>query len=130
MIRAFIADDSSAIRAALRRLLESQADIQVVGEAGDFKQAVQNLQSAKADVLICDIRMPYGKDSQPSHLAELARACECAVIAITFHQADEDLMEAAEQLGAFRVLDKTTLFDTLVPSIRDAVSKPSDARPS
>jgi DNA-binding NarL/FixJ family response regulator len=130
MIRVFLADDSNAIRAAVRRLLESQSDIEVVGEAEDFKQAIKSLESAKADVLICDIRMPHGKDSQPSHLAELARACECAVIAITFHQADEDLMEAAEQLGAFRVLDKTTLFDTLVPSIREAVLKPSDSRHS
>ena len=72
MIKVFIADDSNAIRAAVRRLLESQSDIQVVGEAEEFKQAVQNLQSVKA----------------------------------------------AEQLGALRVLDKTTLFDTLVPSIR------------
>jgi DNA-binding NarL/FixJ family response regulator len=74
MIRAFIADDSSAIRAAVRRLRESEPDISV-----------------------------------------------CVVIAVTFTQPDEDLRQAVEQLGAFRVLDKTTLFDSLVPAIREAV---------
>jgi DNA-binding NarL/FixJ family response regulator len=121
MIRAFIADDSSAIRAAVRRLRESEPDISVVGEAEDFKQAVRTLKTANPHVLICDLRMPSGNGSQPKDLAQLAQACDCVVVAVTFTQPDEDLRQAVEQLGAFRVLDKTTLFDSLVPAIREAV---------
>jgi DNA-binding NarL/FixJ family response regulator len=104
MIRAFIADDSSAIRAAVRRLLETESDIQVVGEAEDFKQAIRHLQLANPDVLICDLRMPARKDFQPSALAQIARVCDCAVIGVTF-QPDEDLRKTVEQLGAWAALD-------------------------
>lgn len=130
MIQAFIADDSRAVRAAIQMLLEKEPDIRVVAEAGDYDQAMKLLGAKKPDVLICDLRMPSGPKSQPTHVAALAQACECVVIAVTFAKPDAELSQAAEQLGAVRVLDKTTLFDTLVPAIRQAVGERLDTQRS
>jgi DNA-binding NarL/FixJ family response regulator len=56
--RVVIADDQGMIRSGLRSLLSGQADIDVVGEAGDGEAAVELARSAAADVVLMDIRMP------------------------------------------------------------------------
>lgn len=121
MIRAFIADDSTAMRAAMQILLEKQPDICVVGEAADYDGAARLLPAKKPDVLICDIRMPAGPKSHPTRVADLARACKCAVIAVTFAAPDAGIRLAADRIGASRILDLPTQFDTLVAAVRDAV---------
>ena len=127
MIRVLVADDSTAMRAAIQIRLEKEPDIRVIGEASDYDQAVKLLPVKKPDVFVCDLRMPRGPRSQPSHLAELARVCRCAVIAVTFTDSDDEIKLAAERLGVDRILDITTLFDTLVPAIREAVAEERDA---
>jgi two-component system nitrate/nitrite response regulator NarL len=127
MIQAFIADDSAGMRAAIQILLEKQPDIRVVGEAENYERVVRFLPAKKPDILIYDLQMPSGPKSQPARVAELARACNCAVIAVTFATPDARLRLAAERLGASRILDFTTQFDTLVPAIREAVrTRPSN----
>ena len=59
MIRVVIADDQAMVRAGLRSLLESEPDIEVVGEATDGEQAVQPGRGRlDPDVTLMDIRMP------------------------------------------------------------------------
>ncbi len=120
MIRVFIADDSKAVRIAIRRLLESHSDIEVVGEANDYDETLSRLKSARPNVLVCDLRMPASAKFQPSQIAEMARACQCVVVAVTFAEMDDRLREIAAQIGAAEILTKTDLYDTLVPEIREA----------
>jgi CheY-like chemotaxis protein len=127
MIKVFVADDSSAMRAAIQILLEKQPDIRVVGEAADYDRTFRLLAGKEPDVLICDLLMPSGPKSQPIHVAELARACKCAVIAVTFAVPDAGVRRAAERLGAFRILDLTTQFATLVVAVREAVEGSSSS---
>jgi DNA-binding NarL/FixJ family response regulator len=122
MTNVFIADDSSAMRAAIQIRLEKEPDIRVVGEAANYDQAVKFLTYKKPDVLVTEIRMPSSAKAQPEHIAELARACNCSVIVISFSEPDVEIEATAKRLGAFRILDKTTLYDTLVPTIREAVA--------
>jgi DNA-binding NarL/FixJ family response regulator len=56
--RVFIADDQALVRAGFRRLLETTPGIEVVGEAGDGKDAVDGVRRTRPDVVLMDIRMP------------------------------------------------------------------------
>jgi DNA-binding NarL/FixJ family response regulator len=57
-VRVLVADDQTLVRAGLRTLLESDHDIQVVGEAADGAEAVALARAARPDVVLMDIRMP------------------------------------------------------------------------
>jgi DNA-binding NarL/FixJ family response regulator len=57
-IRLLIVDDQALVRSGLRKLLESEADFDVVGEAGDGEQAVWSAARLKPDLVLMDIRMP------------------------------------------------------------------------
>lgn len=57
-ITVFIADDHGIMRAGLRLLLESQADLKVIGESSDGRQAVREVTRLQPDVAIFDIGMP------------------------------------------------------------------------
>jgi DNA-binding NarL/FixJ family response regulator len=57
-IRVVVADDQALVRAGFRRILESDAEILVVGEAADGVEAVEAARSERPDVLLMDIRMP------------------------------------------------------------------------
>ena len=58
MIRVVIADDQALVRGGLKMILETQADIEVVGEAGDGDEAVAMVRKLTPDVVLMDIRMP------------------------------------------------------------------------
>ena len=58
MIRVVIADDQTLVRAGFRVLVESAPDLEVVGEAGDGAEAVEQARRELPDVVLMDIRMP------------------------------------------------------------------------
>jgi DNA-binding NarL/FixJ family response regulator len=57
-IRVLVADDQALVRAGFRKILEADAEIQVVGEAADGTEAVELSQQLEPDVVLMDIRMP------------------------------------------------------------------------
>jgi DNA-binding NarL/FixJ family response regulator len=58
VIRVVLADDHAAVRAGLRFLLETAADIEVVAEVGDGAAAVEQARRLRPDVVLMDVRMP------------------------------------------------------------------------
>ena len=58
MIRVLLADDQTLVRAAFAMLVESAPDMEVVGQAGTGREAVDLARAERADVVLMDIRMP------------------------------------------------------------------------
>ena len=61
MIRLLISDDSAFMRIAIRKMVESEPDIEVVGEAKTGQMCVEMAQNLKPDVITMDVEMPVGR---------------------------------------------------------------------
>ena len=95
LLRVLICDDHTLVRAGLRRLLESFADIEVVAEAASADEAVIRAREALPHVVLLDLSMP-GRSGFDA-LAELRRTCpECAVVIMSMH---DDALHVREALA-------------------------------
>lgn len=60
MIRVFLVDDHEAVRRGVAALLETEDDIEVIGEAGTAESAIERIPALRPDVAVLDIRLPDG----------------------------------------------------------------------
>ena len=58
MLRILLVDDHAVLRAGLKLLIDAQADMQVVGEAGSGEEAIRQTQACQPDIVVMDISMP------------------------------------------------------------------------
>jgi two-component system, NarL family, response regulator NreC len=118
LIRILIADDHSFIRTGLRTILQSQPDVQVVGEAADALEAIQLAQELKPDVLLTDISMPGltgGGIEVTRRLQTLVP--DVAVLILTVHE-DETLLREAIQAGASGYVVKRAAEAELISAVQ------------
>lgn len=95
VIRVLLADDEAMIRAGVRAILSAAPDVEVVAEAADGHQAVEQTRAYRPDVVLLDIRMPVLDGL--SAAAELRRvAPETAVVMLTTFDEDEYVAAALE----------------------------------
>ncbi len=122
MIRVAVADDQALIRAGFRSLIDSEADMEVVGEAATGREAVDLARRERPDVVLMDIRMPDGDGLWASEqiAADPALAAVHVVIVTTF-ELDEYLVRALKA-GASGFLAKDTEPDDLIRAVRVAVT--------
>ncbi|MBW8699545.1 Response regulator protein VraR [Streptomyces sp. MBT84] len=121
-IRVLLADDQTLVRAAFAMLVESARDMEVVGQAGTGRQAVQLAREARADVVVMDIRMP---DLDGIEATRLIAADEdlagVKVLVLTTYDTDENIVEAL-RAGASGFLVKDTRPAELLDAIRTVVA--------
>lgn len=116
ILRVLIAEDEPLVRYALRAILESAPDIEVVGEADDGAEAVAMTNAARPDVVLMDIRMrPVDGITATRRL--LNTAPDTKVLVLTTMQT-EDLVTAALQAGASGYLLKTSLPPQVLGAVR------------
>jgi DNA-binding NarL/FixJ family response regulator len=132
-IRVLLADDQALLRGAFRVLVESEPDMEVVGEASDGAEAVALARSARADVVLMDIRMP-GTDGLAATRAITADEdlAGVAVLVLTTFEADEYVVQAL-RAGASGFLGKGAEPRELLDAIRivaagDALLSPTATR--
>ncbi len=107
-VRVFLAEDSEPVRKAMRILLSGCKDIEVVGEATTFSEAIQKSAELQPDEIIFDLHMLDGeKERLPSGPK---------LIAISFAN-DEEAKVSADRIGATKLLDKMELAQELIPAI-------------
>ena len=118
MIRVVVADDQALVRSGFSVLLKSAGDIEVVGEAGDGREAVEVVARQRPDVVLMDIRMP-GTDGLEATRAITAdqRLAGTRVLILTTFDHDEYVFEAI-RAGASGFLLKDTLPADLLAAVR------------
>ena len=94
-IRVLIADDHPVVRDGLSAMLETQADFEVVGQAGDGAQAVAEAVRLEADVVLMDLEMPEVDGVEAIRLLREQRA-EAGVVVFTAFDTDERILRAVE----------------------------------
>ena len=121
--RVLIVDDDPLVRSALSLMLGGQPDVEVVGEAGDGRQGVEQARALAPDVILMDIRMPLLNGLEATRQLH-ARPDPPRVIVLTTFDADEHVLGALAA-GA----DGFLLKDTAPTEILEAIRKVADGDP-
>src|SRR5512138_322749 len=125
-IRVMIVDDVAETRENVRKLLQFESDVDVVGAARTGKEAIQLSQDLNPDVVLMDINMP---DMDGISATEAIRAKQPAVqVVILSVQGDQNYMRRAMLAGARDFLTKPPLGDELISAIRRAGSMAQSER--
>lgn len=115
-IRVLLADDHAVVRDGLRMLLGAQSGLEIVGEAGDGREAVHEVVRLRPDVVVMDIAMPELNGIEATRMI-----CEAEnapkVIILSMHFQTEYIFRAL-QAGAYGYLVKDSVGTELVDAIR------------
>jgi DNA-binding NarL/FixJ family response regulator len=117
--RVLLADDHTLVRAGIRALLEGLADVQVVAEAGDGRQALLLIEQHRPDVVLMDIAMP-GLNGLEAVLRVKDQFPDVRVIILSIH-ANEEYVLRALRTGAAGYLLKSARAAELELAITSAV---------
>jgi len=123
VIRVLLVDDDALVRAGLSLMLDGTADIAVVAEAGDGREAVTAVDAHRPDVVLMDLQMPH-VDGITATRRLRARPGAPEVIVLTTFDTDENIVHAL-RAGASGFLLK----DTPPAQIADAVARVAAGHP-
>jgi DNA-binding NarL/FixJ family response regulator len=129
-IRVVVADDQEIVRTGLTMMLNAQPDIEVIGEAGDGRRAVELARRLRPDVCLLDIRMPDMDGIEATRaLAGPAVDDPIAVVVITTFDLD-DYVYAALKAGARGFLLKDAGATVLAQAVHAAANGDALIAPS
>jgi len=114
-IKLLIADDHAILRQGLRRILEAEPDMSVVGEAATGADAVKRAKQLEPDVVIMDISMP-DQDGIES-MRQIVKSLTARVLILTVHLEHQVISEAISA-GAAGYLAKDSLDLELISAVR------------
>jgi DNA-binding NarL/FixJ family response regulator len=121
MIRILIADDEALVRGGLRMILEAQPDLEVIGEAVDGHDALEQVRTLSPDLVLMDIRMPDLDGLEATQRMLTGPRSTPKVLVLTTFDLDDYVYEAI-RAGASGFLLKTTPPHQLVEGIRAVMS--------
>jgi PAS domain S-box-containing protein len=117
-IRVLLVDDHPVVRQGIGELLAHHADIQIVGEAGDGEQAVDEALRLQPDVIVMDISMPKMSGIEATSIIHKARP-EIHIIGLSIYKASEQ-EQAMREAGAVAFVTKGSPATAIVDAIRAA----------
>ena len=117
--RIVIAEDHTILREGLRALISSQEDLEVVGEAGDGREAVRQVEDLMPDLILMDLSMP--KMNGIEAIREIGRRIpQTKILALTVHKTEEFILEVL-QAGADGYIPKDASSNELMMAIRSVL---------
>ena len=114
-IRCLLTDDHTLFRQGVRRLLESESDFEVVGEASDAGESVEKARELRPDIVLMDIGMPGLSSFEAARQIRKNRP-ETKILFLTMYE-DEDYLVQCLEVGAAGYVLK----DTPAPQLLTAV---------
>jgi DNA-binding NarL/FixJ family response regulator len=119
-LRILLADDHTLVRAGIRALLAQMPDIEVVGEAGDGREALALVKALRPDVLLMDIAMPGMSGLEAA--AQVKKECPGVKVIILSMHANEEYVMQALRAGATGYLLKDAASVELDLALKAAVA--------
>ena len=113
-----LVDDHPVVREGLRGMIDAEADLTVVGEAGSGAEAIAMAESLRPDVILMDLRMP-DVDGVAATERILALLPDTRIVVVTTYESDTDILRAVEA-GAAGYLLKDASRSELADAVRDA----------
>jgi two-component system, NarL family, response regulator NreC len=126
-IRIALADDHTVVRRALRMLLESESDFEVVAEGSTAEEAIRYVRGHKPDVLILDLNMPDG--SGLTAIPKVKEANPATEVVILTMQSEPAFAREALQAGALGYVLKEAANEELVEAVRLAADGKTYVQP-
>jgi two-component system response regulator NreC len=117
-IRLLLVDDHAVVRSGLRMLLESETDVEIIGEAGTAREALEAVQSLRPDVVLMDIGLPDLSGIEAARQIKQVLP-DTAVVALTIHE-DEEYFFKMLEVGASGYVPKRAAPEELLTAIRAA----------
>ncbi|MGD8623104.1 MAG: response regulator transcription factor [Anaerolineae bacterium] len=139
-LRILLVDDHEVVRMGVRALIERQLDMEVVGEAGSVREAVNQTEALAPDVVVLDVRLPGGSGLEACRQIKACRP-DTRVIILTSFPDDEvlfdaiaagadgyvlkqigsdDLLQALQRVGQGQKLLDPALTDQVFAKVREA----------
>ena len=117
-IRLLLVDDHAVVRSGLRMLLATEADVEIIGEAGTAAEALASVSDIKPDVILMDIGLPDKSGIEATRDIK-AQFPEVAIVALTIHE-DEEYFFKMLEAGASGYVPKRAAPEELLTAIRAA----------
>src|SRR4030095_1870834 len=119
-VRVLIAEDHQTVREGLRLILQAQADIEVVGEVGDGRSAIEQAKKLQPDIVLMDVSMPHLNGLKATK--ELSACCpNVKVLTLTRHK-DDGYLQQLLRAGASGYVLKQSPSAELVHAIRSVAA--------
>jgi DNA-binding NarL/FixJ family response regulator len=119
-VRIVIAEDHTILREGLRSLLSSNANFEVVGEAGDGREAIRQVKKLKPDLILSDLSMPRMNGMEA--IKEIKRESPATkILVLTVHRAEEYIL-ATFRAGADGYLLKDSTHSELLMAVKKVLS--------
>jgi two-component system response regulator NreC len=117
-IRLLLVDDHMVVRSGLKMLLEGEEDVEIVGEAGTAREALQAVDRLNPDVILMDIGLPDLSGIEAAREIKKLRP-QTAIVALTIHE-DEEYFFKMLEAGASGYVPKRAAPEELLTAIRAA----------
>jgi NarL family two-component system response regulator LiaR len=127
-IQVYITDDHPIVRRGIKQLLDTEADIEVVGEATNGREAIADMEELKPDIVLMDLVMPVMDGIEAIRQIKAAHPSIQILVLTSF--ATDDKVFPAIKAGALGYLIKDTGPDELVRAIRQVYAGQLTLHPS
>ena len=127
-ISVLIVDDHPLVRQALKNLIETQADMEVVAQAGNGEEALELAKKFLPNVIIMDIGMPVMDGLEATRQIK-AQCPNIAILVLTVHT-DQEHVSGILKAGAAGYLTKVSIGDDVINSIRTIMAGETVVEPS